>query len=465
MGSSFAGISTALSGIYAARRGLDLTGQNVANANTEGYTRQRLVLDAQGAPTTPAFFSRYDGVGSGAAISDVQRLRDSFVEGRGHTEHGRNSYLATRSQALAQVEDIISEPGDAGLAAQMSEFWNSWQDLANSPGDGAARTQLMQRANTVADSLHNMSDNLETQWQGTRAQLEALVNEVNTTAGTLSELNVAIRRDSQANIPSSELEDQRDKLIMKLADQIGATVKPNTDGGLDVYVGGTALVRGSTVQKLQVSGASVYDQTLAVPPTAVAVSWVSDGYPAAVELGEAAGQLDALNSILPGYATKLNNFTASLVGNVNAVHSAGYGADGVNGRNFFSGITADTISVAVLTTAEIGASKYPGGVIDGGQADLVAKLDNSIIGPGNDYRQLIVQLGTDAQTANRRASIQTTITTQVDATRESQSGVDLDEEMTNMLAFQHAYEAAARVLTAVDEALDILINRTGLVGR
>ena len=349
MGSSFAGLSTALSGLYTARRGLEMAGQNVANANTEGYTRQRLSLESIGAPATPAMYSTYDGTGGGVGVNAVERLRDSFMESRGHTEHGRSSFLQTKSAALAQVEDILAEPGDSGLQSQLSDFWSAWHDLSNSPGDGAARSQLLQRAGTLVDSMHQTDASFDTQWRGAHVQLKALVSEVNTAAGALAELNVAITRDTQAGIPANELADQRDKLIMKLADQIGATVKPGKDGTVDVYVGGTALVRGATVQKLQVTGADSLEKVMDVPPPKAVVSWVADGYPAAVELGEAAGHLETLNTILPTYAGKLDGFAADLAGAVNAVHTGGYGNDGVTGRDFFAGTTAKTITLAITS--------------------------------------------------------------------------------------------------------------------
>ena len=338
----------------------------------------------------------------------------------------------------------MAEPGDSGLQSQLTEFWNSWHDLANAPGDGAARSQLLQRANTLADGLHSTEANMATQWRGARTQLTALVDEVNTTAGTISELNVAIRRDAQAGIPANELADERDRLVMQLADQMGATVKSGDDGSVDVYIGGSALVRGATVQKLQVSGATSLDQTKATPPIKVAVSWAADGYPAAVELGEAAGRLDVLNTMLPAYSTDLDNFAVALGDAVNNVHSTGYGSDGVNGRVFFSGTTAATFGVAITNKDQVAASSLPGGVLDGGTADAIAKIASQTNGPDGTYRQMVTDLGVEAQTANRRSTIQQTITTQVDASRESQSGVDLDEEMTNMLAFQHAYERRPR---------------------
>ena len=464
--STFSGLSTALSALYAQRRGLDVTGQNVANANTEGYSRQRPVLEAVGAPVTPAFFSTYEGAGGGVDVADVQRLRDAFLEVRGQTEHGRMAFLAERSDALARVEDLLAEPGDTALQEQLADFWNGWQDVANSPGDPAARSQLLQRAGTLVDTLHAADTALRTSWTATRTELRALVDEVNTTAANVADLNVAIKRNVQIGSPASELRDRRDVLVMRLAELTGAATRASDDGTLDVFLGGTTLVRGASSAALQVGGAALFDQETASPPVPVRVTWAQDGSPAAVEQGRAAGMLDTLNATLPGMATRLDAFTAQLVTRVNEVHRTGYGLDGATGRDFFvaSGTGIHTVALAVRDERHVAASRY-GGDLDHGKADEVAAVSTEPNGPDATYRQLVVDLGVQAQTASRRAEIQGNITTQVDAAREAEAGVDVDEEMVNMLAFQRAYEGAARMLTAVDQALDTLINRTGLVGR
>lgn len=466
VGSTFSGLSTALSALYAQRQGLDLTGQNVANANTQGYTRQRLNLESRGAPTVPAFFSTYDGPGNGVDVADIGRLRNQFLENRAHNEHGTSAQLTVRKNTLAQIEDVFNEPSADGLQAQLSDFWNAWHDLSNRPGDNAARSQLLQRANTLADSVNQAGKALEDQWQGNRTQLTTLVAEVNTTAKSIAELNTAIKRNTQAGLPANEMADQRDLLIMKLADKVGASVKTGQDGALDVYVGGSALVRGQSVQELEVRGATEFSQAklTAIPRETVQVSWKADGYPAALNSGEGGGYLEALNTLVPKGYDDGDQFAANLLTAVNTAHAAGYGTDGVTGRDLFAWRPEGGITVAITSPEQVGAAAVAGSTLDGGQASKLAALANDPAGPDAKLRAVITQLGVDAQTANRRSTIQNSITTQVDASREAESGVDLDEEMTNMLAFQRAYEGAARVLTSIDQALDTLINRTGRVG-
>ncbi|MDP9394647.1 MAG: flagellar hook-associated protein FlgK [Actinomycetota bacterium] len=460
--SSFASLNTALTGLRAQRRGLDITGQNIANANTEGYSRQRVVQESVGGPPVPAFHSRYDGPGGGVTVTDVARLRDGFLEQRGQTEHGKQGFLTERADILRRVEDAFGEPGETGLEAQLTQMWNGWHDVAIRPGDSAARSQLIQRAGTVTDTLHRVYNTFDTQWGGTRDQLMTVADELNTTAATVAQLNEAIGRSTQAGEPVNELADKRDLLVMKLADLVGATTRPGEDGTVDVYVGGTALVRGNAAERLLVKGPDAFDGASTAGTSLV---WEGDSFPALVQGGQAAAHLDALNNVLPGYAARLDEFTGKLVATVNAVHGGGYTADGSAGGAFFVGTTAKDVRVAVTDPKDVAASRYGGGAVDGGVADKIAQIKKQVDGPDAFYRQAIVGLGVESATASNRARIQADVTTQVDAARDSQAGVDLDEEMVNMLSYQRAYEGAARVMTAIDQVLDKLINSTGVVGR
>src|SRR4051812_9665010 len=116
MASSFGGINTALTSLYAQRRALDVSGQNIANANTEGYTRQRVDMQSQVGSISGGLYARTDGLGTGVAVSDVQRMRDEYLENRGRAEHGNSAYLTSQTNAYSAIEDVFAEPGDTALA-------------------------------------------------------------------------------------------------------------------------------------------------------------------------------------------------------------------------------------------------------------------------------------------------------------------------------------------------------------
>lgn len=462
--STFSGLNVGLSSLYAQRRGLEVTGHNIANANTEGYSRQRARLQGEGGPVVPAYHSRWNGTGNGVTVADVQRLRDVFLESRAVHERGSDAGLRGRQVVLGRVEAILTEPGELGLQAQLSEFWSGWDDVANQPADLAGRSQLLQRAQTLAAGINQASDRLQSQWSASREQLGATVQDVNATAEAVAQLNAGVMSATKAGLSPNDLADQRDLLVQRLGDLTGVSIRAGEAGSVDVYLGGTALVRGATAERLAVQGAS----ELTTPATAVAVGWERDGYPASVG-GAAAGLLAAVNDVLPRYRDGLDTLAASLRGKVDLQHRAGFDPTGVAGTDFFTGDSAAMLRVAVTDPARIAASSSAGaggtGDRGGDNAAAMAELGTAADGPDAAYRRTIVQLGVEAQTANRRVDIQADILRQVEAQRESEAGVNLDEEMAAMLAYQRGYEGAARFITAVDQVLDTLINRTGVVGR
>jgi flagellar hook-associated protein FlgK len=188
--------------------------------------------------------------------------------------------------------------------------------------------------------------------------------------------------------------------------------------------------------------------------------------------GTAAGQLSSLNTSLPSYRAALDTFAADLAASLNAAHVAGYDLNGDVGTNLLGSsggpVSAASIVVAISDPALVAASAVAptAGVpaVDHGNADAIAQLRQLSTGSDAGYRRMIVELGVRSAVAQRNLDVQAVISTHVDAARESVAGVNIDEEMTNMLQFQHAYAAAGRLVTAIDETLDVLINRTGLVG-
>jgi flagellar hook-associated protein 1 len=466
--STFSGLNTATTALWAQRRALDVTGQNIANVNTEGYSRQRVDLQAIGGSVVPAFYSTSPGIGAGVSADDVQRIRDAFLEGRGHTEHATSSRLTVEADALEQIETAFREPGNNGIQSLLTDMWDGWEDVANQPNTDAARAQLIKRMETLVGGIRFSTASLESQWTQTRENLDVLVTDVNEAATTIAELNRAIRGANQAGLPANDLADKRDVLVMKLADQVGATVRPGQYGTVDVVVGGMALVTGSTASSLRVEGSTDPDMITGSDKPRIVTS--AGSHPVTVD-GIAGGQLSTLTAIIPGYRAQLDAVAASLAQTLNDGQAAGRDSTGTAGAAILGAdgppgpVTAANITLLFTEPGKIAASGIAGGPnLDNSNADAIAKLRDAPLGVDAGYRKMIVELGVQAAVAIRNQDIQAVITTQVDAARESVAGVNIDEEMTNMLSFQHAYSAASRMITAIDQTLDQLINRTGLVG-
>jgi flagellar hook-associated protein 1 len=461
MTSSFSGLSSALSALHAQRRGLDTTGQNIANANTEGYTRQRVDMQARVGSPVAAIFSTWNGAGAGVEVSGVSRLRDAFLESRGRAEHAQQTYLSAREQVYGRIENIFAEPSDTALQSQLSDFWAGWHDVANLPGDPAGRAQLIQRGAVVADGLREAYDALGSQWTTIRVQAEAYTTDVNAAADAVAQLNQTILQTQAAGMPVNELSDRRDKHLMELAELVGATASVREDGTVNVFVGGSALVVGGSARKLEVVGAQRLEDQAG---DKVVMRWADIQQDAAVGGGELAASLDTLGDLIPGYAGKLDDIAGKLASTVNTQHLLGFGTDGVGNRPFFSGTTAATIAVAITSPGELAVASVAG-TLDGENAAKLGEMGKLTTGADAAYQQMVVGLGVEAQTAQRRSAIQAAVAGDMDALRAADAGVNLDEEMTNMITYQRAYEAASRVMTTVDSMLDTLINRTGLVGR
>ena len=462
--SSFGGLSIALSSLLSQRRAMDVTGQNVSNASTVGYTRQRADLQALGPVSLHSLQGATLPYGSGVTVAGVVRLSDELAAARVRSSTADHGFLTTRADLLAQVENRFAEPGDDGLQAALGELWQAFGDLSNSPADPAARVAVLQQASHVADLLHAGSRGVQGQWQETRSQATALQTEVTTLAGSIAQLNRHIREsDGQAH----ELTDQRDQLVLRLSELTGATAQLRPDGTARVLVGGIPLVDGDRATAITLQAPLQMQDVSGSSP--VRFTW-PDG--STVSGGGVLGALtEGLQTTLPGVAGGYDEVATALVTRLNALHTPGQAPDGSSGRAFFvlgTGSSAATIAVnpdlmanpMLLAAAEAGA-----GAKDGSLADRIAALASAAGGPDELWGRFVVRTGVEVNALDGRAAVAARVAASAQDALLSATGVDLDEEMTNLVMFQRAYEGAARVMTAVDQALDTLINRTGVVGR
>ncbi len=467
MSGSMSSLNTALTALRFHRVAIDVASTNIANATTEGYTRRRVVGESLGTSSVPALWSRYAGaegsVGTGVGLRSVDRLDDPFLDARGRREHAAQSYLDVRSVVLQRVEAGIGEPGDNGVAAAIDDFRGAWHDLANDPGSDAARGQVLARGAALVDAVRAQATNVDTEMADQRGRLLGVVSETNIVAEELAATNKAVASAALDGVDTSVLLDQRDQLALRLAELVGATASPRSDGGLDVAVGGVLLVNGSSAGVLTaVGGVTPTGQDDGAP---VAFSVVTLAGSTAVPGGPrgALGAItDLLTTTLPAYADGLSAVVATLADEVNAVHAASYDRAGGTGAGFLSytpGDAARSLAVAITSRDRVAASATPGGVLDGSAAAALGARGQAEGG----YQRLVAGLGTEVAAVQRLASTQQLLTTQVDSAREQLSGVNLDEEMVSMLSAQRSYEAAARVMSVVDSVLDTLINRTGLL--
>lgn len=461
--SSFASISTALTALQGHRRALDTTGHNIANVNTAGYTRQRTDLEARPVPGAGSAVANRLVSGGGVEIVGTSRIADEFRTARVRTQTAAHADLQARAETLTEVERLLVEPGDAGLAKQLTQMWSAWAAVATST-DPAPKQVLVDRSQAVISSLQTGRRGLETQWTDQRAQVEGLVTEVNGLTTQIASLNLAVVAAQGGPAgdlgAANDLLDQRDRLVTRLVELTGATVIPQQDGGVVLTVDGNPVVAGTESYPLRMAGAGALVDQAGDPVRLVRASGVAVG---PLRGGQLAGALDALNTTIPGVAARYDEVATSLVTTVNTAYAATGSPTG-----FFTGTSAATLAVeagirAAPSTVLAGA---PGrGDKDTSVAARIADSAKAAGGPDEVWQRHVVTVGVRTQAASARADVAAVTLASAVADQESVSGVSLDEETANLLVIQRAYEGAARVLTAVDQALDTLINRTGLVGR
>lgn len=467
--SNFSALGTGLSALVAHRQAAEVISHNIANANTEGYSRRRVELRAEGPDPVAAVFSHSSHTGTGVRSDGIARIRDDFLEAQHRNETGIAGTLEGTATVLDRLERSFPEPSDTGIAAQLDDMWASWQAIVNNPESEAARSAVLEKGKLVIQSFQLADRQIRAQHGDAVTNVGLQVTKVNQLADQIAHYNSGIRAASVAGLSPNDLLDQRDQAVLELTRLTGATVQAGDNGSVDVFVGGRALVYRSDVQHLV--SAEVDDPALdPLGFKRVEVHWEIDDSVADLTTGTIAGYASGANEVLPKYLGQLDAVAEQLVTSVNTLHSTGNDLDGDTGHDFFdaAGTTAATLALSADVAGQprhLAAADASAGPLDTSLAQSIAAIGRATAGPDASYRSMIVALGSEVQFFTQQSDVQNSVVQRLDEDRKSVSGVNLDEEMVALIAEQHAYSAAARVITTVDEMLDTLINRMGVVGR
>ncbi|MFN0073196.1 MAG: flagellar hook-associated protein FlgK [Chloroflexota bacterium] len=463
MTSTFFGLDLALRALHAQQTGLDVTNHNVANANTKGFSRQRVNIVAT-TPFSEPGLNRAGGpgqIGTGSIADSIERFRDTFLDLQYRTEVGAGAQAQVTRDALEQIEVVLNEPSDTGIANLLQEFYQSWQDLTNDPTEGANRSAVVQQATALAAAFNRASQRMSAIQLDLNGQVAIGVQEINSIVGQIDALNRQIVQVEVTGQNANDHRDRRDALLDELSQKVPITAVENANGSINVSINGHNLVSPGNVDSLITTPTG--------PGGMLQIRFGSDSVLTSVTTGELKGLIDTRDINLPSYVAQLNTVAANMITAVNALHTTGYGLDNVTGRAFFTGTDAATIAVNAVIVADpqrvaaAAAANQPG---DSSIALAIAQLRTTMT-PSSEssYAALITTLGVDTRSTQDKATNQDALVQLLERRREDVSGISLDEEATNMVRFQRAYEAAARLMTAFDQMLDTLINRTGIVGR
>jgi flagellar hook-associated protein 1 FlgK len=461
----FGTLNIARQGMMVSQIGLDLTGHNTANVNTEGYSRRQMVVA-----------SRMQILGGGAEFQSIRRYTDQFATERLIHEETLRGFAEQKGNILSHVSDLFNDLEDTGLGSALDAFYGAFRLLESNPSDLTVRQEVIARTEELAQAFNRISTELETVRENTDNLLRASAAEINVRSEEIAQLNSDIVMAKMQNKDTSDIMDRREQLVREMAEHADITFIENDNGQITVFLeGGLPVVEGINYSRLQVLDSAV--------PGGARVEYVTESgqisdITSSIEGGSMGGTLETRDVILPSLASDLDQLAYDITQAYNAVHSAGVGLDdptGVLSRNLFVplGSAANAaaniaIDPAVDGNPEAIAAAWNGATIslpgDNRNAlDLAALADQDLANGGTQtfneaYATLVGEVGVATRRAEAESEMRSASITRIEAIRDSESGVSLDEEMTNLVQYQRAYQASARVLNAITTVLDTIIN-------
>ncbi|MDD5724111.1 MAG: flagellar hook-associated protein FlgK [Syntrophales bacterium] len=452
-------LNIAREAMFANQTAINLTGNNIANVNTPGYTRQRPLFGSLGAGTGQ--------VGLGVGVEAIERVYDGFLEVQINEQRSDLSYNEAKKNTLDRVELIFNEANNDGVSAFLDEFWSAWEDLSVNPSGQVAREALLSDARGLASVIRSCSEELASVQQDTNSRIVGLVDSINSCLSDIAVLNDKIAQAGAGDGDANTLMDTRAELLGDLAEIMDFNSYEDSNGSINIFLSnGMMLVSGNQAKRLD----TVIGNHAENPSFHDVVFEGHDGdvINGVVTGGQLAGVLALRDELIGGdggYMSRLDNLAVAIVDTVNGLHESGFDMYGNLGGNFFDPITkASDMCVNADIESDvnrIAASKTVNG--DGALAAQIGALRDALVmnggraSFGDEYAAFVGCIGQDAADATRDCDRQTTLMDQLTTRRESISGVSIDEEMINLIKYQTGYSAAARLCTVAEELMDTLL--------
>lgn len=450
---------------------LQTVGHNIANKSTEGYSRQRVEIQAN----DPVGFGKLR-IGTGSKTAKVTRINNPYLEKQIGNERNKLGFYQGKSDALVRVEQVYNEQINKGLNTTLSEFFNAFRDFAVSPESLAARTQVREAAIGLARDFKRVSHQLGEIQNDIDQQVKTHVYEINELTREIAQLNEKIRTLEIGGGVANDERDRRELLIKQLGDKINIRWAEGADGMVTITAGNTALlVTGFDAKELDAvatpargpKGNANFDIIYKNSPSAAPVVVTHE-----ITGGRIGGLLEVRDQTINELHDKLNQLAIRVAETVNNVHRQGFDAYDSEAGDFFeidpaSDHPAETLMVAdviVKDAGRIAAGARPFAPGDNTIANRISQLQFEQVMDGGTatfdefYNSMVGQVGVITRRAASAHESQSDIVKQLNNIRESISGVSLDEEATKLIEFQKAFDASARLIRAADEMLDTVLN-------
>ena len=492
------------SGLSANQVSLDTVGHNITNASVDGYSRQNVNLAATKSQTIPTMYGSAE-LGTGVNTISVTRARDAFADKSYRKDSSDLNYADARQTNYDKLEAIYNDSTDTGVQKSINSFWSAWKALASDAGQSTTTTTrqtVVSAGDKLAQNLQSSTAKTQTLISDENTQLELQVKTVNGLTSDILDLNKQITQAESTGAMANDLRDSRDLKVDALSKLVKVSVDQKSDGSYSIVSNGNTLVDAHTRLTLKVTSTPNLDY--GVNDDVITIAETGGAYDAGN--GEIKGLQDSIAEN-KGYIDNMAAMGSYLLTTFNDQHKAGYDLNNNKGVNFYgetsdtykygSGTTTKTDSLGTTTTLKpidiinsltvntsimatngtslIAARTSGEGSAGAANATLLGGLlhdtaDSASGSLGNTtfaayYTGVTNKLGSDAQSTDNTVTNQEDLLTVSTNWRASTSGVNWDEELTNMIKFQKGYSSCARCLTTMDEMLDKLINSTGTVGR
>ncbi len=448
-------LNIAKDALFSHQTAINLTGTNIANANTEGYTRQRPI---------------FNNLDQSVEIGKIERVYDKFLENQINEQMHHLGYGEAKRDELSRIEMIFNEADGGGINEALNQFWSAWEDLSANPAGQAEKQALVSISQSLTAMFRSYSNEIISIQDNVNAQIPYLVDEVNNHASDIADINTSIIKAGKNAVNETginSLKDQRANLLSDMARVIDFHYIENSDDSISVFLSnGMPLVEGEQVWELDVvtenhsSNPSFYDVILKDDADKEVINSI-------INNGSLAGFLGVRDTVAQSYLERLNTIASTLVTQINAQHKLGYDMNKNLGGDFFDSTKTlakniEVSSVILSDINKIAVSETVNG--DGGNASRLGSIkdellmDNGHSTINNYYASIVGSIGQDVEDVNRDFDRQTSLMTQLANRKEGVSGVSIDEEMMNLIRFQTGYNAAAKFFSTSDELINTLMN-------
>jgi flagellar hook-associated protein 1 len=446
--------------LVAQQTALNTISHNVANVNTEGYHRQRTVLQAkQPIGGVPGM------LGTGVDVQKIDRAYNSIVTRQERVDVASKEHWDTEYNLLLRVEESLNEMTDSGIRNSLDEFWNSWQDLANDTDTITSRANVVSKADDLGRAFQDSYTNMDTLRKEINIEIEESRNTINSYAKKIAELNESIYTVNSRMQGPNDLMDQRDQLVKELAGLVNIQLTEEDNGGMNIYLGNETLVFRNEAREVSY----LADTTSTNGKTGGSLIWADNSNELQINDGKIYGLISTRDTIT-NQLSSLDELATTIRDQVNALHVQGIGRDGSTNTTFFRTDTDGATGLDVRLELKADLSKIATSRIsatgDNSLAHEMFELQNAKPFEGSEatisdfYQAIASDIGNAVSNAGQKREAAIAGLQQSEAWQQQYTGVSLDEEMSDMITVQYAFSAASKMAQTIDQMLNTIINMT-----